>query len=366
MILLLLYPTRVKTIIESCVNILFMSIFVNRNQLISFKISIMKEVKKILLSKLQNLEIPELVEEVMRKLESYDLAALRLGDMGDLLLRQCDIAKSLTVPYGKHRQTKKLARLHKKRLKYASLINMQVKSFENVDDEDIQDMAMIARRLTKKYLTYLGRMNRLFAGQQIDSFFTILRARESEVEGEAFQSLGLQPFLDELKKTNIEYRNLFNERKRDIKSRPRTGDPVIKRETLGILQMFFDKVNTNQRIYKDIDYEDLIHSLNSVLTPHSKNIKTRIATNKRRARKKAEAEKAAAANVAKPVSVKEMAPSVIVETKTTNGVAVVATTPGATTNEEQTKPQSTISHQGTKAKEIPVKDLMKVVKRKRK
>lgn len=343
-----------------------MSIFVNRYELISIKNCIMIKVKKILLSKLLNLEVRVLQRELIKTLEKFDLDELRLHDMYDLLVKQSVEADSFKTPYGKHHLTSKLARLHKKRLNYASLINMQVKSLVNVDDKETQRFAKAAKVLTGKTLTYLGRMNIHAVEEAIERFFYTLETDKYATAREAFVHLGLQHYLDELKKTNIAYFKLYYQRKKDLKERPKTGDPVVKRETLNLMRMFFDQVNSNQRIYKDIDFEMLINELNGILTGYSKSIKTRIATNKRRARKKVEAEKTAAANVAKPVSVKEVAPSVIVETKTAKGIAVVASTTGATTTEEHRNPQLTNSHKGTKAKEIPVKDLMKVVKRKRK
>lgn len=322
----------------------------------------MIEVKRILLSKLRNLEIPQLFEKVLDILQNQNLEAMHLQDIFNILERQREDANTLQTPYRKHRLTAELARLHKKRLNYASLIHVQVKSLGNVDDDDIKRMSQIAKALPGEWLTYLGRKNIFEVSEAIGRFYYLLDTSNYDDARQAFVGLGLQHYLDELKKTNFEYTQLYNQRKKDIKERPRTGDPAIKRETLKVLQMFFDQVNFNQRLYKEVDYTHLIVLLNQELTRHSKSIKTRIATNKRRARKKTEAEKAAA-SVAKPVSVKDVEPIVIVETKSESGIAVVATTTVATTRDEQRNPQLTKSHKGVKTKEIPVKDLMKVLKR---
>lgn len=64
-----------------------------------------------------------------------------------------------------------------------------------------------------------------------------------------------------------------------------------------MMRLFFEQVNSYQRTFKDIDYQPLIRDLNVTLTEYSKLLKTRVATNKRRARKKkALAEKEVAAN----------------------------------------------------------------------
>lgn len=108
----------------------------------------------------------------------------------------------------------------------------------------------------------------------------------------------MQLYLDELDKLNEACRDTTRDRSRDIKDRPPTGDRTLERETQRILSMFFDHVNYTQQIFKDIDYTPFISRLNAELTICSKNIKTRIATNKRRAKKKKVAADKAAADAA--------------------------------------------------------------------
>lgn len=332
----------------------------------------MIKVKKILLSKLLNLEVGVLQGELIETLEKFDLDELRLHDMYDLLVKQSVEADPFKIPYGKHHLTNELARLHKKRLNYASLINMQVKSLMNVDDEESQRFAKAAKVLTGKTLTYLGRKNIYTVDMAIKRFFNLLLTDRYAVAREGFVHLELQHYLDELRETNLEYVDLYYQRKKDLKERPKTGDPVVKRETLHLMRMLFDQVNSNQRIYKDIDFDVLIQELNGILTGHSKNIKTRIATNKRRARKKAEAEKATPTKVPKPVTVKELV-EVVSATATkpqpTSQAASITNNnrPAATQNASTSIPPvpstPTTIHKGAKGKEILTKNLKKKLKR---
>ena len=73
-----------------------------------------------------------------------------------------------------------------------------------------------------------------------------------------------------------------------------------------MMRLFFEQVNFHQKIFKDIDYSPLINTLNITLTEYSKLLKTRIATNKRRAKKKELAGKVVLEKKAKaPVKGKE-------------------------------------------------------------
>lgn len=326
----------------------------------------MIKVKKILLSKLLNMEIPILIEELIEILKEHDLDELRLKDMYDLLVKQAVVVETFQSPYGKHVLTKEVGRLHKKRLKYAILIHMQVKSLENIDDKEIQHMAKAAMVLTGKTLTYLGRKNIKAVDEAIGRFFYSLEADKYATAREAFVYLGLQPYLDELRDTNEEYTKLYNLRSKDIKDRPKRGDAVVRRDTLNMMRMFFDQVNYNQRIYKEVDYGALIQVVNLILTRNSKYIKTRIATNKRRARKKAAAENVAAVDVAQPVSVVEIEPAIISESKSTSDDVVHGNSNRSMTHKLEGKNNTTISahmQNGTKRSEISNKDLMKVLKR---
>ena len=105
----------------------------------------------------------------------------------------------------------------------------------------------------------------------------------------------VQSYIDKLRKANTQYNERYDIRAADLKKSSRKNNVVIRKESLRILRIFFEDVDTKQKIYKDVDYSQLVHELNLLLTANSKRIKTRIATNKRRARKKAKAKEEAAA-----------------------------------------------------------------------
>lgn len=278
-----------RCFVKYCSIIFLISIFVLTNQLIVVYLSIMIKLKKISLSRLHKLETKGLVLDVIRILEDHNIESLRLDDFHTLLLEQKAKMKHLTTPYGEHILTQKLARLHRKRLKIASYIAMQISEMEMMDWDEKQKMAKIAKRFSNKFLTYLGRKSRVEVTITIFVFFNSIRNKEHSEVYEALLDMGLKANLDDLEKTNNRFHELYKERDSDIKKRPKTGDVYIEREAHNLLRHFFWKIDFYQNTYKEIDYSDLISQLNVELTKCSKTIKTRIATNKRRARKKAAA-----------------------------------------------------------------------------
>ncbi len=274
-----------------------MCIFVY-NKLLITKAFFMIKIKKIPLSKLLKSETRRLLDKVVEIVEKNNPEKYRLQDFHKILVEQQTKVKGVIKPYGKHKNTNDLAQLHQKRLGYASLIVSQVESLRRVNCPKTQRMVEIAKVPTKAYLTNLGRKNRHEVYLQLWAFFEILQKDESIQQREAFATLGLQKYLDDLKDTCYQYDDLHWQRLIDIKERPSIDGVQIRSEAQRILQLFFEQVNIYQKTFKEIDYEPIIIEINRELTRHSKNIKTRVATNKRRARKKA----AAAAKLKEEVS----------------------------------------------------------------
>lgn len=326
----------------------------------------MIQVKRIPLSKLFKIEVGILLTEVVEILGNHNPGALRLKDHYDLLLVQLEKAKALKLTYGPHPLSHKLAALHKKRLKYAALINLQLQSLEKVDCKETLLMVEQAQRLSKEFLTYLGQKRLRVVEFQIGVFFIQLELEDNEESKAAFIGLGLKPYLDELQKTNKRYNELHYQRTRDLNERPKTSDRLLERETEKVMRQFFEQVNSYQNNFKDIDYSHLITELNVTLTEYSKLIRTRVATNKRRARKKAALEEATIAATTKEtalVAVEEIIIENTTEAQSSNNITATLTNNKPTMSKVKGKPKPTTIKKGTKGNEIVGKDLRRVLKR---
>lgn len=267
-------------------------IFVKHNELTPIKAYItMAKLKKLSLSRILKLDLRLLIEEITETLDMFDLQALYMQDIYRVLKNQEGKMQVIDKPYGKHPLTRKIAELHKKRLRYATIIYMNIRTLEKLDCKETQQKALLAKRLAKLHLTYLGQKRHDDVNLKLYLFFSALKTDTCENEHKAFISLGLKPYLNELNKTNDDYKALVLERTLDIKNRPATGNRALENETKKILRVFFEQVSSFQKTFTEIDYGPLIRTLNVTLTENSKLIKTRLATNKRKARKKKEAAK---------------------------------------------------------------------------
>lgn len=320
-------------------------------------VGVMIKLKEISLSKLRNYEIPAMMKSVIDSLEIFDLEELHLQDMYKLLVLQNEAIEPLRAVVGKHLLTEELARLHTERLMYASLINENVKRFLNINDKKLRRDAVVARRLTKKHLTYLGQYKRDLVGYQLDTFFSIINVEYESPEKRALYALGLKNFVDELDKAHSEYEALKVERENDKKKKSRKDNPILRRDTLWLLRAFFDKVGANQRMYKDVDYSPLIVRLNIYLTAKSKTIKTRITINKKKkAQKLAESAKLEADKNKDIPSKATVKPTAKVKSKPKS------VSSNQKMSKEKVAPKQASSASGTKNKPIDAKRLKRILK----
>ena len=186
----------------------------------------MMEVKSIAVSRLSKTEVQVLLEDVILILKKHNLEALRLQDLNDILVGQAAKIHFFTEPYRGHPLTHSLEVLRKERLDCASFIAMQVRSFEKSTFKNFKEKAVIAKRLSKPFLHYLGQKGQFKVGEFISTFFINLDGTPEAQE--AYTSLGLKPYVEELRRLNKEYSDVYTERALDKKSRPPTGDRTLE------------------------------------------------------------------------------------------------------------------------------------------
>lgn len=339
-----------------------MSIFVVHNQLITLKVCVMVEVRILPMSRILKLDLKLMLHCITGALEDYNLEEMHLQDIYKVLKQQESKVQILKDPYKDHPLTPRLSQLHKKRVQYGSLINMHVKALEKVDCEEIRKMAKTARELSKNHLTYLGQKTLFDVDFEIEYFFGLLELDSYSEERKAFAGLGLQHYLDELQKTNIEYYKISYQRTCSKKDRPPTGDLELEKETKKILEMFFHQVNFYQITFTDVDYTILINHLNVILTQYSKLIKTRLTHNKKRAAKKALAAEEAAAKKAMLDVNPEAKTDVETDTKPLNTSSAITSVNDIINNKEKEETEQSSIKGGVKPKEDPMKDMKKNTK----
>ena len=237
--------------------------------------------KKIALSRLHKLEVPQFVNEVMETLEKYDLKTMHLQEMYNAL---CDLEpkiKLLEVDFGPHPLTKDLDELHEKRLTYAAIITTQMRTLDKVHSKETKSLVRIAKPVVRVYLNYLRKKNKKVVHECIEGF--LLHVEDDLQVKNALHKLGFSPYIDELQKINSCYLEIHFKKGEDISKRFKGSTGPIQKEIQHTLRLLFDQIDLYQYIHKDVDYDTLIVELNYTITSYSKIIKTRATANKKRA-----------------------------------------------------------------------------------
>ena len=246
----------------------------------SYKPKKMKLIR-ISLSKLLKLEVPELMNDVICAVEKHNPQLLQLEGILQLLKYNKTQADTLKVPYGAHPLTSKVHELHQLRLEYAGSISTQIQAAVRVPIMASRPEMIIVNDLVRNYLLGLRNNNQHVVSNLLSSFFKGIDAN-AQIE-DAFKQVGLQLYVDELRKADVAYKKTYNERGNSLAKRQRAKmNKSVQKNVQAVLRSFFDHLELSQMTYTQLNYKPLISLLNTILIDYSALIKTRAAYNKKR------------------------------------------------------------------------------------
>jgi len=307
----------------------------------------MIKIQKIALTKLLKLELPQFVKQVTNCIEKYNPKALKLQDAFQFLVEQHPKMSLLIAPYGPHPLTERLDLLHRKRLKYAAAITLQMNLYRRIDIEETRELVRIAHPLVRIHLHYLRQNNLPVIDQTISSFFNQLR--DNPDMQHALEALGLKYYLDELRKADSEHLELSVKRLHEISQRPKVNIIAIQREAQYVLRSLFEQINFYQFTYRDVDYSPLIAELNTLIARFTGLIHTRATCNKT-SKKKAEAKLVEA-----EVAAKEHDQKMLVSENNSRE-------PSKESELKKERIQPTITNKKETSEEGPLQSLMRILK----
>ena len=255
------------------------------------------KLKRISLSKVLKLELPELLNDVIRIMEKHNPEHLRLESSLNLLKERQQLTELLEVPRKAHPLTVKIQQLREKELQCVGAIVSHMQFIVRVDIDSMRNAASIAKPVIQRFLSGLRKNNESVINQTLKQFLYHLNSYP-EVEN-ALGSLGLQPFVDELRKVNSEKLKLMS--MRIAKPRSRVSSRLIQKKTQNALRFVFDAIEVLNAYKEKPNYDPLIHELNQLLTRYATIIHTRQTHNKKRATAKTQKDKKTKKNETTPI-----------------------------------------------------------------
>ncbi len=223
-----------------------------------------------------------LVNEVIGILKKFDLASLHMQNTLDMLLQLQPDLKKLEVHYGKHPYTKKLNIDEGRRLKLVGIISFQMQLLRRADIESERESVKIVAHEVERFLLGIRKNNQDVITELTLQFFQLIDEKE-EVQI-AFEELGFQRYLDELRLVNINYEDMYMKRSNSISHQTKWDNKLlIQKKCQAVLRNIFETIELTQTLYPNVEYSPIIDLLNTTLVRFNKHINRRATYNKKRA-----------------------------------------------------------------------------------
>ncbi len=243
----------------------------------------MTKIKKIALTKLLKLELPEFVDDIIRAVSKHNPEGLKLQDHYDMLVEQLPKMALLTAPFGAHPLTKEMHKVHEERLKYSALITMQMRVLHKANLASTKKLVQTAKPVVRLYLNHLRQNNRSIISRTIKGFF--LHLNDYPEQRNALDALGFKFYLDELQNTNNLHEEMFMQRLSEKAQNSKVDTAGIQHETQFLLRKLFDQIEFYQYMRKEVDYSPLINQINEIIAQFTSLINMRATCRKTRKRK---------------------------------------------------------------------------------
>lgn len=228
------------------------------------------------------LELPQLAEKVISKIDAHEPEVLKINEVFDLLEAQLPNIQNLKVAYGPHPITEQLQPLRKKRFMYAAAIVFRMNMIVREDLFPNSNDVIETRIKINSFLLNLSKnKNEEVVTEKVSQFF-----RELETD-EAFETAtslyNLTEDINNLRSTQSRIKTLQAKRADDISKRPRVKTADLKKSIHKALKDMFKEIESAQLRNPLLDYTSLINSLNDILSHYRMLINTRATVNRRRA-----------------------------------------------------------------------------------
>lgn len=239
------------------------------------------QLKVISLSKILKLELPELVNEVVRIIEKHNPDHLGVRGVYNLLKNDQQQTKLLKVTATSYPLTERVQLFREQEFKCVGAIVSHMHFIARADIESMRPAARIAMPVVKSFLSGLRKNNESVVNEIIYQFLELLD-EHTEVY-DALSDLGLKPFVDELKMVNGEKINLVSKRDEYIvKNKPKANNRAIQKEARKNLKLMFDVIWALSASSNKSNFDPLISELNVLLTRYETIINTRKTHNRNR------------------------------------------------------------------------------------
>lgn len=237
------------------------------------------QLKRISLSKVLKLELPQLINEVIRIVEKHDPDHLQLRKALNRLKDHQQQMRLLEVLPVANPLIEKVQQLREKELRYAGAIISHLYFIVRADIDSMRSAASVAMPVVNRFFSGLRKNNEEVINEIIHQFLEHLKEHPNVYD--SFSNLGLRPFVDEMRKVNAQKVEAIKSRDgHKLKGRRKGNSRNIQKEAQTELYWMFSVIESLNTYEIKPNYDPLIDEMNVLLARYATIINTRKTHNK--------------------------------------------------------------------------------------
>lgn len=246
-----------------------------------------RKISKITYSRFRKQELPEFIVSVIDAGEKCDPASLQLEAALEKAKEALTLMDELQMLELGHPLTPELQVAYQSRNNYIEAIRGQVKAARKANLPDKREAVKQAEVCVKKYFNATLRRGS-------DEKSRIVKLYIAEVKGgenltAAFEALGLSAVIANLETVQAEISSKSLVRRDDKGVKPKTRTNEVTKELISILKGYFGAIEAASFIHSELDYSNLINTINEDILRFRGLFSLRISTNKQKNQKATEA-----------------------------------------------------------------------------
>lgn len=241
-----------------------------------------REFVKIPYTSMLKLEVPQMVEQVIKIVEKHGPQALKINEIYNLLIAEKPQIDKLFVWYRSHPFTKELKELRRKRRLSVRKISFHLSVLIQEDISGVDKSVNLVKSEIERFIIDFNSKNEEVKCRKLTQLFALIE--EDEELELALSNLKFTEMLNDLRTTHSRILTMSNNKIASLSQRPKEKTSDLIKSVLTATKNILKDIELAQLKFPEIDYNPLFDELNVLLIKYRNLINYRLLYNQRKAK----------------------------------------------------------------------------------
>ena len=241
-----------------------------------------REFVKIPYTSMLKLEVPQMVEQVIKIVEKHGPQALKINEIYNLLIAEKPQIDKLFVWYRSHPFTKELKELRRKRRLNVRKISFHLSVLIQEDVSGVDKSVNLVKSEIERFILDFNSKNEEVKCRKLTQLFALIE--EDEELELALSTLKFTEMLNDLRTTHSRILTMSNNKITSLSQRPKEKTSDLIKSVLTATKNIFKDIELAQLKFPEINYNPLFDELNVLLIKYRNLINYRLLYNQRKAK----------------------------------------------------------------------------------